>query len=229
MLEGYLNRELVSDFAPILPYGRYDFKAINLCVMFPMISEMARQRHAMESMQMAEQGLAGMPSFTLNQILSARGEEGVKGGDVFWLKTATGAVPWVGYENELGDFAPISTGGSLGSQSPEGGPDSDEDDPSTDEEGDGPSPDVDGPTAPAPSSSPDSDSDTNKSLWYDARPPGMPWKPKYMRRSSPAAPMIVKKSADKTGVSKDEAKANKVLRKEAARIFEEAAKRGKRG
>jgi hypothetical protein len=41
--------------------------------------------------------------------------------------------------------------------------------------------------------------------------------------------MIAKESGDKTGISKDEAKANKVLRKEVARIFEEAAKRGKKG
>lgn len=235
MLEGYINRELVSDFAPVLPYGRYDFKAVNLCVVFPMISELARQRHAMESMQMASTGLAGLPSITLNEILAARGAEPLtKGGDTFWIKTATGAVALASYDSESGDFTPISAGGSMGSQSPEGGPNLNADDPVPDEGDESPS-DVGGPPANSDDSgsgdkaAPSSDSDTNKSMWYDARPPGMPWKPKYMRRSSPAIPAVTRKSSDKAGVSKDEAKANKVLRKEAARIFEEAAKRGKQG
>jgi Phage portal protein len=218
VLESYFNRELVADYAPPLPYGRYDLNAVNLRIMYPMISEQARQLHAQESMSMATQGLAGLPSVTLNQVLAARGELPAKGGDVFWIKTATGAVPWVGYDNDLGDFAPISTGGSLGSQDAAGGPDIDAEDPSTDEEGSGPSPDADGPST------------AEKSLWYDARPPGMPWKPKYMRWSNPAiAPRIATKSSDKPWISKDEAKANKALRKEATRIFEEAAERGKKG
>jgi len=234
LLEGYMNRELVADYAPPLPYGRYDLRAVNLCVMFPLVSEMARMRHAVESMQMASQGLAGLPSVTLNQVLAARGEERVKGGDVFWLKTATGAVPWVGYDNDLGDFAPISTGGALGSQSPEGGPDSDSEDPGLSEEGDGPSDEVDG--APASNDSGNAGDGTapsdgasneaSKGVWYDARPPGMPWKPKHMRRAS-VDPVIAKKSSDKPVIPKDEIKANKALVKEASRIFEEAAKRGK--
>jgi hypothetical protein len=244
MLEQYFNREIVADYAPVLPCGRYDLNAVNLRIIFPMVSEMARQLHAIESMQMAQQGLAGLPSFTLNQILAARGEEGVKGGDIFWLKTATGAVPWVGYDNELGDFTPISTGGSLGSQDAAGGPSADNDDPGFDEEGDGPSPDADGPSAPTDnsgnspaSSSNDSDSsgsEASKSLWYDARPPGMPWKPKYMRRSSvpshiPARWRAATKSSEESWVPKGEAKANKDLRLEVTKIFEEAAKRGKQG
>jgi len=226
-LEGYLNRELVADYAPPLPYGRYDLRAVNLCVMFPLVSEMARMRHAQESMQMASQGLAGMPSVTLNEVLAARGAETVKsGGDTFWIKTATGAVPWLSYDGELGDFAPISTGGALGSQSPEGGPDTDSEDPGF-EEGDGPSPDANGtPASNGDSGDSPAPSDT-KGVWFDARPPGMPWKPKYMQRSVKTLPTS-KKSNDKPVIPKDEVKANKALAKEASRIFEEAAKRGKK-
>jgi hypothetical protein len=249
VLEDYFNRELVADYAPPLPYGRFDLNAVNLRIVFPMVSEFARQLHAQESMQMASQGLAGLPSVTINQVLAARGEEPVKGGDVFWIKTATGAVPWVGYDNELGDFAPISTGGSLGSQDAMGGPDLDNEDPSTDEEGDGPSPDADGSPAsndssdnsgnspaPAPDSAASNGSnEASKSLWYDARPPGMPWKPKYMRRSSsmpssaPATRRVATKSSEEAWIPQGERKANKDLRREVTRIFEEAASRGKSG
>lgn len=243
VLEDYLNRELVADYAPPLPYGRYDLNAVNLRIIYPMVSEMARQLHAQESMQMASAGLAGLPSVSLNQVLAARGEEPVKGGDIFWIKTATGAVPWVGYDNELGDFAPISTGGSFGSQDAAGGPSMDASDPSTDEEGDGPSPDADGPTAPtgdsgnsSASSSNDSASnggEASKGLWYDARPPGMPWKPKYMRRSTvqPARRLEVatKSSEGEAWIPQGERKANKDLRREVTKIFEEAAERGKKG
>lgn len=193
LLEGYLNRELVDDYAPLLPYGRRDRRAVNLCIMFPLVSEMARQRHAMESLQMASSGLAGLPAMTLNQILAARGEESVPGGNTFWTKTAMGAVPWLSYDGELGDYTPISTGGALGSQDPAGGPDSDADDPGLEEDNDvsppsnEDSPASNGDSGDSPASS--DSGDASKGVWYDGRPPGMPWKPKYMRRSS-AVPVV---------------------------------------
>jgi hypothetical protein len=229
LLEDYLNRELVADYAPPLPYGRYDFAAVNLCITFPMVSEAARQLHMQESMAVYSKGLAGLPSITLNQVLAARGEEPVKnGGDTFYVMTKDGPMPWLSYDGKVGDFAPISTGGALGSQDPSGGPELDSDDVE-----DGSSDDGDEPPAPnndssAPSSN-DSASDTEKSLWYDARPPGMPWKPKHMRRSYSEPAAIAKKSSEQSWIPKAEAKANKVLRKEVSKIFNEAAKRGKSG
>jgi hypothetical protein len=229
LLEDYLNREFVGDFAPVLPYGRYDLKSLNLCVVFPMISEQARQLHAKESLSMASQGLAGLPAMTLNQVLEARGEQNVLGGNTFYIATAMGAVPWLSYDGETGDLAPISTGGALGSQDPAGGPDSDEDDPAAPNASDddpGLGDDGGAPSADSGNGSDGGSGDAAKSLWYDARPPGMPWKPKYMQRSSLS---VARKGSDKPVIPKDEVKANKALRKEAARIFEEAAKRGKKG
>jgi len=174
LMEDYLNRELVADFAPELPNGRYDLNAVNLCILFPMISEQARQLHARESLAMAQQGLAGLPSMTLNQVLAARGEEPVDGGDTFWIATATGAVPWLSYDGVLGDFAPIATG-DTSSQDTSG--DVGTDDPGTPN---------DGGNAEDASATPDSDtapdeSSAEKALWYDARPFGKRWKPSHMQ------------------------------------------------
>lgn len=244
MLEQYFNRELVADYAPVLPYGRYDLNAVNLRIIFPMVSEMARQLHAIESMQMASQGLAGLPSVTLNQVLAARGEQEVPGGNTFYVSTANGPIPWLSYDGELGDYTPISTGGSLGSQDASGGPSTDAEDPGIPEDNDASEENTNEPAAPtgnsgnspAPASS-DSASNGNtgeasKGLWYDARPPGMPWKPKYMRRSSAPAMrsrVATKSSEGEAWIPQGERKANKELRREVAKIFEEAAERGKNG
>ena len=247
LLEQYFNRELVADYAPVLPYGRYDLNAVNLRIIFPMVSEMARQLHAMESLQMAAQGLAGLPSMNLNSILAARGEEPVKNGDIYWVMTTNGPMPWLNYEGKLGDYTPISTGGSLGSQDAASGPSVDAEDPSIPEDDNESSSNTNEPSAPTdnPGNSPASSSgdsassngntgEASKALWYDARPPGMPWKPKYMRRSSSAAPAMrsrvaTKSSESESWIPQGECKANKDLRKEVTRIFEEAAERGKSG
>lgn len=231
MWEEYLNRELVADYAPPLPYGRFDLAAVNLRILFPMVSEQARQLHAMESLEMASKGLAGLPSLTLNQVLAARGEEPVKGGDTFWLVTATGAVPWLSYDGETGDFTPISTGGAMGSQDASGGPSTDSDDPEMiSEEDDEPNASEE---APAPSSSSDSGSasggsqDAGKSWqWHDTRPFGKPWKPAYMHRVSEP---IIKKSKEKSLIPPGEAKARQRVVKEVKKIFKEVAERGKKG
>lgn len=244
LLEQYFNRELVADYAPVLPYGRYDLNAVNLRIIFPMVSEMARQLHAMESLQMAAQGLAGLPSMNLNSILAARGEEPVKNGDIYWVMTTQGPMPWLNYEGKLGDYTPISTGGAMGSQDPASGPSVDAEDPSIPEDNDESSSNTnEQPTAPTDSpasSSGDTASSGNtgeasKGLWYDARPPGMPWKPKYMRRSSSVAPApathraATKSCEGEAWIPKDEHKANRDLRREVTKIFEEAAERGKSG
>jgi len=243
MLEQYFNRELVADYAPVLPYGRYDLNAVNLRIIFPMVSEMARQLHMQESMTVYAQGLAGLPSISLNQVLASRGEEPVPGGDAYWVMTTQGPMPWLNYKGELGDYTPISTGGAMGSQDASGGPSQDAEDPGIPEDDDEGSSNTNEPTAPtdnsgnspAPASDGTASNEADKSLWYDARPPGMPWKPKYMRRSSapshiPARWRVATKSSEsESWIPKDEAKANKDLCKEVTKIFEEAAKRGKSG
>lgn len=247
VLEDYFNRELVADYAPPLPYGRYDLNAVNLRIIYPMVSETARQLHMMESMEVYSKGLAGLPSLTLNSVLAARGELPVPGGDAYWVMTKEGPMPWLNYKGELGDYTPISTGGSLGSQDAASGPSADAEDPSIPEDNDdseentNEQPTDNSGNSPASSSndtaSDGSTGEASKSLWYDTRPPGMPWKPKYMRRSSAPSPApVVRRSRTATKSSEGEAwipqgerKANKELRREVTKIFEEAAERGKKG
>lgn len=174
--EEYLNGEFIADYAPLLPYGRYDLLALNLCARFPMISEQARQLHARESLEMASQGLAGLPSFTLNQILSARGEEPVKGGDTYF--TTSTVMPWLSYDGELGDFikdpndvpeqplpSPADQGNGNGNDIPANDDNSGDSNDSNADSGKG-------------------KEQAGKAAWFDGRPPGRPWKPKYMQRGA---------------------------------------------
>lgn len=131
LIEEYMNRELLMDFCPTLPDGRANLEALNLRIIYPDVSETERQMHMERSANVAQQLLGGLPGATLNQVLMMRGEEPVKGGNTFWIKTATGAVPLVSYDHDYGDWNPFaSLGGALGSQDPFGGPDEGQDDPS---------------------------------------------------------------------------------------------------
>lgn len=123
LIESYLNEEIVSDFAPKLPDGRVDFDSINLRILFPEISESDRQMHAERAIKVATTGLAGLPSMTLNQVLALFGEEPVEGGNTFYAPTREGPLPWLSYDNKLGEFTPwASTNGAMGGQDPLGGP-----------------------------------------------------------------------------------------------------------
>jgi 2'-5' RNA ligase len=125
--EMYLNTELLSDFAPKLPNGRYDLNALNLRVMFPEVSEAERMLHAGKMIALAKDGLAGLPSFTLNQILMMRGEEPVPGGNSYWVMTNNGPMPWLSYDGDYGDRSnPIPASEELGAQDVAGGPASDD-------------------------------------------------------------------------------------------------------
>ena len=129
LLEEYLNRELLADFAPRISGDRSNIDALNLRIVFPEVSEAARQMHALQAMDMAAKGLGGLPSMTLNQVLMARGEEPVKGGNTFWVDSKQGPIPWLSYDGDTGDYTPLATGGALGSQDPAGGIDDMADDP----------------------------------------------------------------------------------------------------
>lgn len=129
LLEEYLNRELLMDFCPLLDDGRADLEALNLRIVYPEISEAERTLHAERAAEIAEKTMGGLPTATVNQILMMRGEEPVPGGNTFWVKTATGAVPWLTYDHDYGDWSPLaSLGGFMGAQDVFGGPDEESDD-----------------------------------------------------------------------------------------------------
>jgi hypothetical protein len=128
LIEEYLNRELLGDFAPTYPDGRANFDAINLRILFPEVTESDRQMHAERAIKVATTGLAGLPSMTLNQVLALFGEEPVEGGNTFFAPTREGPLPWLSYDNEVGEFTPwASTDGSMGAQDPLSGPTENED------------------------------------------------------------------------------------------------------
>jgi phage portal protein BeeE len=122
LIEEYLNREILGDFAPQYPDGRANFDQLNLRIIFPEVTESDRQMHAERAIKIATTGLAGLPSMTLNQVLSLFGEEPVDGGNTFYAPTREGPLAWLSYDGEVGDFTDPTTGGALGSQDALSGP-----------------------------------------------------------------------------------------------------------
>lgn len=120
LLEEYLNRELLADFASAIDdtEWRRDLDALNLRVIYPEVSEASRMMHAEKSLEMATKGLAGMPSMTLNQVLDMRGEERVRGGNTFWMPIGQSVIPVASYDDDLGVYADVM----IGQQDAEGGP-----------------------------------------------------------------------------------------------------------
>ncbi len=110
LLEEFLNRELLDDFAPTLDEFRADNDALNLCIIYPEISEASRQMHAERAIDFAAKGLAGLPSMTLNQVLAMRGEKRVVGGNTFWALTGQNIIPLASYDNNLGVYADVMIG-----------------------------------------------------------------------------------------------------------------------
>ena len=97
LLEQYLNREVLGDFAPKTRDGYDDLAALNLRISFPEVAEAARLKHAHLSIQLAQQGLAGLPSMTLNEIRAFRGEDPIPEGNTYWVMTTNGPMPWLNY------------------------------------------------------------------------------------------------------------------------------------
>jgi phage portal protein BeeE len=126
LIEEYFNRELLADFAPTFPDGRSNFDALNLRIVYPEITESDRQMHAENAIKIAETALAGLPSMTLNMVLSMMGEEPVAGGNTFYAPTSNGPLAWLSYDGSTGDYGTASTAGRMGSQDPAGGPDEEE-------------------------------------------------------------------------------------------------------
>jgi hypothetical protein len=124
LIEVYLNLELLSDFAPRKygPAWRQGIDSLNLRIVFPEVSEVARRMHFERDMAIAKDGLAGLPAATLNQMLLMRGEEPVPGGNTYYVPSKNGPIPWLSYDGDYGAYAP-----PVGTQDASGGIDADSD------------------------------------------------------------------------------------------------------
>jgi hypothetical protein len=208
LIEGYMNREILGDFAPPLSNGRVNLNALNLRIFFPEISEADRMLHAERAIQIGSSALAGLPSMTLNMILRMWGEEDVEGGNTFYVPANMTPVPWLSYDGSTGDYNGPTTGGTQGSQDAAGGgPSSDEKEPSSTEDmpdnvSDNPtgentetSPGAAAPGAAAPGAEMGSDQATKtlRQLYLarydtgDYRAPGKRWTPSVHRAGKQAA------------------------------------------
>lgn len=126
LLEEFLNRELLADFAPKRRQdGRPDMRKLNLRVFYPEISELARMRHAERVIKTAASGLASLPLLTPNDANEMLGKEPIPGGNTRWVMTTNGPMPWLSYDNDYGNYGTFPTPGDLGAQDPEGGVDED--------------------------------------------------------------------------------------------------------
>jgi len=131
LLEEQLNRELLFDYAPRLADDRVNMDELNLRIVYPEVSETARQMHAERAATIAKDSLIGLPSMTLNQVLELRGDQPVPGGNTFYVPTRFGPVPWLSYDGgNTGDYSPPPLAGEMGAQDPSSGP-TDEPDPDT--------------------------------------------------------------------------------------------------
>lgn len=142
LLEEYLNREMLFDFAPTLPDGRANTDALNLRVSFPEITEASRILHIESVIAMIVQGLGQLPVLTPNMALALLGEEPIPHGDTLYVKTANGAVPWLSYDTDFALY-PTDVNKPLGEPDPAGGPTDDDEPTPPKDNGTGPQPNLD--------------------------------------------------------------------------------------
>lgn len=228
--ETCFNVELLADFAPTLPLGRFDLNALNLRIVFPEVSEAERMLHAEKMITLAKDGLAGLPSFTLNQILMLRGEEPVPGGNTFFALTREGIVPWLSYDGDYGDSTvPIQHPGETGEQDAAGGPaadDTSDDDvgrsdsaSSSDTQAGSPLPDMGAPA----------DTGANMAekhyIQRDVRRPGKHWSP-LLTRDAGGKRRIPPHLTAMTHKTHEQVQAEMVLQAAVKRVFEDAERQG---
>ncbi len=106
LVENYLNREILGDFAPKNRDGSDNFSALNLRILFPEVVEASRLKHAHLASQLAQDSLAGLPSMTLNEVRAFRGQDPVPQGDTYWVMTTQGPMPWLNYRDKTPETAP---------------------------------------------------------------------------------------------------------------------------
>jgi|SRR5579859_1314460 len=182
LLEEFLNRELLADYAQQLPNDRSNLAALNLRIVYPEVSEAARQLHAERAVNLAAKGMAGLPSMTLNQVLAMRGEEPVAGGDAFYVNTTAGPLKWLSYGTGYlgGDYGPRSGSGVIGAQDPASGTSEDADSPSTTPADDDPTSSGPPPVLGELGQPVESVQVGSKSFAYTrSRPPGKRWTSRY--------------------------------------------------
>ena len=212
LLEEYMNREFLYDFAPKDRDGMPNITALNLRIIYPEVSEMQRMLHAERTIIALSKAMPGTPLLTQNMALRMLGEEPVDGGNTFYLATKTGMVPWLSYDGGTGDFVnATATTGELGAQDAAAGP-TDPPDTSDDTTTD------DAPVAPAADAQ-DAPATQQSHLrdvrQYDMRSPGMAWQP--TQRS-------ITKSAKSTGRPNVTQAARDTLQARAHAIFAEVWK-----
>jgi hypothetical protein len=181
LLEEFLNRELLADFAPVNKLDwRKDLEALNLRIVYPEISEASRRMHSEKLQDMFVKGLAGLPSMTLNDALAMQGKPPVRGGNTFWYAIGQSVLPIASYDGDLGVYADVM----IGSQDPAGGGPLIMDPPKPKDETPGkrrvPKPDA-ADTANDDSSGTGSGLDLRDSEQYDYRPPGKAWSVRHKR------------------------------------------------
>lgn len=112
LLEEYLNRELLADFAPADSVEwRKDLDTLNLRIIYPEISEASRRMHVEKLQDVLVKGLAGLPSMTLNDALSMQGKKKLDhGGNTFWYAIGQSVLPIASYDNDLGVYADVMIG-----------------------------------------------------------------------------------------------------------------------
>jgi len=229
LLEEYLNRELLADFAPKQSGDRFNLDALNLRIVFPEVSEAARQVHLERMLSMAETGLAGLPSQTPNQVLMAMGQEPIPGGNTLWVMTTNGPMPWLSYDNEYGDYQPPITGGQLGAQDVAGGPsDSSDDDLGLNEDTSSSESDSNAAEAAQSASSGgspngDAQSSEKRMVYRDVRRPGVKWSPTLLTLAH-GRPMPERLARPHR--TAEEEQAQRVLEQAVKRVFDGAATRG---
>lgn len=192
-LEESMNNGFVADYAP-KRNGRPDIQSLNLRFLFPEISETARMLHAQETVEVATKSLAGLPSQTINMVLSAMGQDPLpSGGNTFYVNTANGPVPWLSYDNDFIDTRFGPDGLPIGTQDPDGGPavdDTADDDMGQSDNNqsgnDNSSPDESAETV-SPDSSIDTPATAAEKRFKDYRKPGRIWTPSsmHMQRANP--------------------------------------------
>jgi hypothetical protein len=150
LIETYLNREIVADYAKQLEMGRADLSGLNLCVRFPEVTEAQRILHVERMIQLASKAMPQLPSMTPNEVRVAMGQEPMLGGDTLYT-VGQPAIPWLSYDGEHGQSAGVDPSTQAadqrgdpsalgGSGTEEGGGDQGQGDDTPKDSGDGSSP-----------------------------------------------------------------------------------------
>lgn len=235
--EMYLNTELLSDFAPKLANGRYDLNALNLRVMFPEVSEAARMIHAERMIALAKDGLAGLPSFTVNEIRMMAGQEPFEsGGNTMYVLTKDGVVPWLSHDDDYERPAnPLAADDSVGDQDAAGGPSADDtsdDDMAGPGEGDDSQDSAGGRSTSGDANAatgPDTAEKQYRSVYtslQDTRRPGKHWSPSLLRDNTSGKRSIPPHLVAMTHKTHEQVQAEMVLQSAVKRVFEDAERRG---